>query len=102
MLLEHFLEVLQKHPFSLLPQIPQNWEGSGALKHGSGFLRKPDPIFGNGEPFFFGQNGGLFWVKFESTPQMGVLSGVKMGELLAAPESYLLPLLLFYLRDFLV
>ena len=31
MLLEHFLEVLQKHPFSLLPQIPQNWEGSGVL-----------------------------------------------------------------------
>ena len=36
---------------ALLPQIPQIWEGSGALKHGSGFLRKPDPIFGNGGPF---------------------------------------------------
>merc|ERR1712082_67227 len=41
----------------LLPQIPQIWEGSGALKHGSGFLRKPDPIFQNGGPFW-SQNGG--------------------------------------------
>ena len=75
---------------ALLPQIPQIWEGSGALKHGSGFLRKPDPIFGNGGPFL-GQNGGPFWVK------MVALFWVKMGEFLAAPESYLLPLL--YLRD---
>ena len=33
--------------------------------------------------------------------KMVALSGVKMGELLAAPEFYLLPLLPFYLRDFL-
>ena len=45
---------------ALLPQIPQIWDGSGALKHGSGFHRKPDPIFGNGEPFL-GQNGVGFW-----------------------------------------
>ena len=43
---------------ALLPQIPQIWEGSGALKHGSGFLRKPEPTFGNGGPFL-GQNGVL-------------------------------------------
>ena len=33
---------------------------------------------------FWGQNGGPFWVKFESTPQMGikmgVFSGFKMGK----------------------
>ena len=65
----------------------------------------------------------MFWVKFEGTPQMGVLLGVKMvalsgvkmgtfsglnlrvplkwGILLVAPKPYLLPLLPFYLRDFL-
>ena len=64
------------------------------------FLENPT-LFLEMVALFFGQNGGLFWVKFESTPQMGVLSGVKMGELLAAPESYLLPLLPFYLWDFL-
>ena len=60
---------------ALLPQIPQIWEGSGALKHGSGFLRKPDPIFGNGGPFFgskwwpfLGQNGGPFWSQNGGTP----------------------------------
>ena len=44
---------------ALLPQITQIWEESGALKHGSGFLRKPDPIFGNGEPFL-GSKWGSF------------------------------------------
>ena len=73
--------VLSKYNFKLysemvmLPQIPQIWGGSGALKHGWGFLGKPDPIFL--------EMVALFWVK--------------MGEFLAAPESYLLPLL--YLRD---
>merc|ERR1712081_165144 len=42
----------------------------------------------------------LFWGTF-SGGQNRNLSEVKMGELLAAPESHLLPLLPFYLRDFL-
>ena len=48
-LLEHFLEVLQKHTFSLLPQIHQDLERIW-YPHGSGFLRKPDPIFRNSDP----------------------------------------------------
>ena len=51
------------------------------------FLENPT-LFLEMVALFLGQNGGPFWVK------MGVLSGVKMGELLVAPESYLPPLLL--------
>ena len=46
------------------------------------------------------------WVGFSQKTRpyfwkWGTFSGVKMGELLVAPESYLLPLLPFYLWDFL-
>ena len=83
----------------MLPQIPRIREGSGNLM-GRVFLENPTLFLEMGN-LFFGQNGGVFWVKFEGTPQMGIkmgfFSGFKMGEFLAAPESYLLPLL--YLRD---
>ena len=66
-------------------------------------LKKPDPksieasVLNLRVPLKCGRE----WGKFEGTPLMGVVSGVKMGELLFTPESYLLPLLPFYLRDFL-
>ena len=36
------------------PELGRIW-----YTHGSGFLRKPDPIFRNGDPFW-GQNGVCF------------------------------------------
>ena len=58
---------------TMLPQIPQIWEGSGNLM-GRVFLENPTLFLEMGN-LFWGQNGGPFWVKFESTPQMGVKMG---------------------------
>ena len=80
---------------AMLPQIFQIWDGSGTLM-GWVFLE---------DTTLFLEMVALFWVK------MGVLSGLnlrvplkwgsKWGILLFAPKPYLLPLLPFYLRDFL-
>ena len=65
---------LSKYNFKLysemvmLPQIPQIWGGSGALKHGLGFLGKPDPIFLEMVALFWVKMGNLFWGQNGGTP----------------------------------